>query len=91
MEVPIDTLGFTETVAHSGAGMQRLFEEKQVGLRFQIAEGVLPAVVQGDEDWLAQAVINLLSNALKFCASPNGIVSVHLQRQGHYYRGYEWP
>lgn len=80
-----EPLDFFKIVTQSVAGMKQLFEEKNVSLRVHIDGEATPAWIRGDEDRLIQVVINLLSNALKFCAVQNGIVAVHLQRHNDAY------
>ena len=58
------------------ATLGHLFKERQVELEVNLPEKV-PAV-QGDRDHLIQVVINLLSNAEKFCPPADGRVAVTL-------------
>jgi signal transduction histidine kinase len=53
-----------------------MFKEKNVQLETRLAERVSP--VDADLDRLIQVLLNLLSNALKFCAEGKGRVEVAL-------------
>ncbi|MEO0777916.1 MAG: sensor histidine kinase, partial [Bacteroidota bacterium] len=65
-------------VRQAFAGMEKLFEDHHIAATCRVT-AELPLIV-GDGDRLTQVVVNLLSNALKFCASPNGVVGVDLKR-----------
>ena len=56
-----------------------LFDERRIKLSFE-AQSVPP--VLGDAQWLKQALINLLDNALRYTPS-GGAVTVRLQTVGH--------
>ena len=60
------------------AELTLLFDERRITLSFE-AQSVPP--VQGDSQWLKQALINLLDNALRYTPS-GGAVTVHLQPEG---------
>jgi signal transduction histidine kinase len=53
-----------------------VFKEKKVRVETRLPEGVPP--VNADLDRLVQVLLNLLSNALKFCAQGQGCVEVAL-------------
>jgi signal transduction histidine kinase len=62
----------TETLAE----MSQMFKEKNVRVETRLPERVSP--VDADLDRLIQVLLNLLSNALKFCAEGRGRVDVAL-------------
>jgi len=66
-----------EVVEHAVAATSRLFAEKGATLHVDLQEEV-PRIL-ADRDRLVQVVINLLSNAAKFCADRDGRVSVSLR------------
>jgi Na+/proline symporter/nitrogen-specific signal transduction histidine kinase len=68
-----------EVVEDAIAATSRLFEEKNIRVELSMPEGV-PTVL-ADRDRLMQVMLNLLSNAAKFCDRPDGRVSVTLVRQ----------
>jgi Na+/proline symporter/nitrogen-specific signal transduction histidine kinase len=66
-----------EVVEHAVAATSRLFAERPATLEVDLPDEV-PRVL-ADRDRLVQVVINLLSNAAKFCADTGGRVSVSLR------------
>ena len=73
--IPLD---MSELISNAVLSFQLLYEEKGMGLRYAIAEGIC---VDGSEQHLYQVMDVLLDNALKY-SSPNGMVSVDLIRNG---------
>ncbi len=61
------------------AGMSRVFEERGIQVSLQVGQGEL--LVRADPDRLIQVVVNLLSNAAKFCAPGRGRVEVALAEE----------
>ncbi len=71
-----------EVVAQTLAGMSQVFKEKDVRIETRLPERVPP--VNADLDRLVQVLLNLLSNALKFCVEGRGRVEVALtEAAGH--------
>jgi hypothetical protein len=66
-----------EVVEHAVAATSRLFDEKGAMLEVDLPPDV-PRIL-ADRDRLVQVVINLLSNAAKFCADTAGRVAVSLR------------
>jgi hypothetical protein len=66
-----------EVVEHAVAATSRLFDEKAAVLEVELPDEV-PRIV-ADRDRLVQVVINLLSNAAKFCADTGGRVAISLR------------
>ena len=65
---------FSELVSDAALSFQLLYEEKGMGLRCAVAEGV---EIHGSEEHLYQVMDVLLDNALKY-ATPNSTVTVEL-------------
>jgi Na+/proline symporter/signal transduction histidine kinase len=72
-------------VAEALAGMESVFEERGITVRLQHPAQRLPAVL-ADRDRITQVLVNLLSNAAKFCRPQEGRVDVSLAAQGQYLR-----
>jgi signal transduction histidine kinase len=76
---PVD---LTRLVHDAAAGMAELFAER--GIQFlENLDHANPCTVQGDRDRLVQVVVNLLSNALKFCNPEAGTIVVSLTCTAH--------
>ena len=65
-----------EVINHSVTSLRGLFEEREITLDIRLPETV--PTIRGDRDQLIQLVINLLSNAQKFCPAGTGKVAVGL-------------
>ena len=71
-------LDMSELISNAVLSFQLLYEERGMGLRYSIADGIF---IDGSEQHLYQVMDVLLDNALKY-GSPNGMVSVDLIRNG---------
>ena len=71
-------LDLSQLVSDAVLSFQLLYEEKGMGLRCAVQEGIS---INGSEQHLYQVLDVLLDNALKY-ASPHGMVSVDLARSG---------
>lgn len=69
---------FSQVVSDAVLSVQLLYEEKNLGLRSTVPEGIL---LHGSEQHLYQVMDVLLDNALKYSA-PGGTVSVALGQSG---------
>lgn len=73
------TVDFSQLVSDAALSFQLLYEEKGLGLRCAVADGIC---MHGSEQHLYQVLDVLLDNALKY-STPNGMVSVDLTQNGH--------
>ena len=73
-----------EVVEDSVAAVSQLFRERDIELEVRVPQQVPPIVA--DRDRLMQVMLNLLSNAAKFCERPPGRVSVSLAQDGAFLR-----
>jgi signal transduction histidine kinase len=84
MEWHMEHIDMRQIIEQSVAAVSQLFNERKVAL-----ESELPserAIVNADRDRMMQVVINLLSNAAKFCQSGSGKVKVSLTPDRHRFR-----
>ncbi|MEK6244628.1 MAG: sensor histidine kinase [Pseudomonadota bacterium] len=78
---PVD---MKEIVEDTVAAMSELFREKRIELRTRVPEQV--PLVTADLDRIVQVMLNLLSNAEKFCDPHNGKVEIALSQSADYLR-----
>jgi Na+/proline symporter/signal transduction histidine kinase len=75
------SIDMKELIADTLAGMSQLFRENNIELVVELPERV-PAVT-ADSDRIVQVLLNLLSNAMKFCDRDHGWVRIRLaERDG---------
>jgi signal transduction histidine kinase len=71
-----------EVVEEAAASTAQLFKDRNVTLETRLPRDVPP--VTADRDRVMQVMLNLLSNAAKFCAQRNGRVVVSLTQHDEY-------
>ena len=70
-----------EVVSDTLAAMDQLFKEEGIEVRVQLPDTVTP--VKADLDRMIQVMLNLLSNAMKFCDREKGRIEIALtERKG---------
>ncbi len=80
----ITSLDLKEVVNDAVISTQQLTLDKNIALDLDLAEDV-PAV-SGDRDRLVQVMVNLISNAVKFCDPDRGMIVVRLRAVDHHLR-----
>jgi Na+/proline symporter/signal transduction histidine kinase len=70
-------LDFNEVIEDSVFSTGQLIEEKNINFILETAKN--PWIVSGDKDRLIQVMVNLISNAVKFCDPDNGRIKVGMQ------------
>ena len=78
LKMNFTTVDLSELVSDAALSFQLLYEEKGMGLRCAVSDGV---EIHGSEQHLYQVMDVLLDNALKYSA-PGGMVSVDLASSG---------
>src|SRR5262249_48574793 len=73
-----------EVIEDSITAVSQLFKDRSIALEINVPQDV-PAIV-ADRDRLMQVMLNLLSNAAKFCERSDGKVTVTLLRQAGFLR-----
>ncbi len=81
MKWQIADVDICQVVDGAVESLRHLFEEKQASIEVRHPDKAL--VVRGDQDQLTQLIINLLSNAQKFCPEGRGRVRVVIERNAH--------
>ncbi len=69
-----------EVVSDTVTGMSQLFEERGIEVEVRAPKSVPP--VSADVDRIIQVMLNLLSNAAKFCDPANGRIEIALSKDG---------
>jgi Na+/proline symporter/signal transduction histidine kinase len=70
-------LDFREVIEESLYSTGQLMEEKHIELTLDLSD--TPVWVSGDKDRLIQVMVNLISNAVKFCDPDKGRITVGMQ------------
>jgi signal transduction histidine kinase len=71
-----------EVIVDTVTGMSQVFEEQGIRVELSVPESIPP--VRADVDRLIQVMLNLLSNAAKFCAPGSGRVVISaMEAQGY--------
>ena len=73
-----------EVLEDSAGAVSQLFKEREINLTVELPHKV-PGIL-ADRDRLMQVMLNLLSNAAKFCERAPGMVTVSLAQQGEFLR-----
>lgn len=76
IEWEMTPLDIREVIEDAVVSTGQLIAEKQIRLIQELPAE--PAMVSGDKDRLIQVMVNLISNAVKFCASENGEILIEM-------------
>ncbi len=80
MQWHIRDLDIVPVVRDAAASLAPIFERDEVEMQIRVEDGLGP--VRADADRLIQVIINLVSNAEKFCPKPGGRVVIAVRRDG---------
>jgi signal transduction histidine kinase len=69
-----------EVVADTVTGMSQVFEERNIKVNTSVPDRLMP--VKADVDRMIQVMLNLLSNAAKFCEAGRGQIEIAVSEQG---------
>ncbi|MEJ2095590.1 MAG: sensor histidine kinase [Deltaproteobacteria bacterium] len=78
-ELEFSRINLKDIINDSVAASTQLLQDKQIQLKLQIPEQV--AEIRGDHDKLMQVMMNLISNAAKFCPAAGGEITIRLRRR----------
>lgn len=76
VQKPMEALKPDEIIRQVITGMETMFSEKEVKCQF-VSEAP-HVIIDGHKDRIIQAVMNLISNAYKFCSPENGRIEITL-------------
>jgi signal transduction histidine kinase len=79
IEWSIASLDLKEVIDDAVAGTQQLIHDKNITLDLDTEDHLPP--VFGDRDRLVQVLVNLISNAVKFCEPDRGNIRIRLRNQ----------
>lgn len=79
VEMQLASVDLAEVIRDAMASTKQIIAEGAVKVDLYL-DGDVPAV-RGDQDRLIQVMLNLISNAVKFCDSKAGAIAVHLYRK----------
>jgi signal transduction histidine kinase len=84
MDWKIERLDLRELMKDSVTAVSQLFNDREVELDHRLP--IEAALANVDRDRIIQVIINLLSNAGKFCESGKGKALIHLSKDGQHYK-----
>ncbi len=73
-------LDLKKVIDDSVVATQQLMDKKRIALVQNIMNG--PAIIVGDHDRLMQVMVNLISNAVKFCDESDGKITIDMEGAG---------
>ncbi|MFY9943061.1 MAG: HAMP domain-containing sensor histidine kinase, partial [Desulfobacterales bacterium] len=76
MQWQIGSVDLRKVIEDAVAASSQLVDNKQLRLQLDLPDAV-PAII-GDRDQLMQAMVNLISNAVKFCEEKTGVIIIAL-------------
>jgi Na+/proline symporter/signal transduction histidine kinase len=74
------TVDMKEVVSDTVAAMSQVFQERHIEVEVKVPDRV--TVISADVDRIIQVILNLLSNAAKFCEPGKGRIGIALSEQG---------
>lgn len=75
---PYEPVLLHELIQSVRTGMEQMFRERNIECKYFCSA---PATeITGQRDRLIQVIVNLMSNAYKFCAPEHGIITIHLDQ-----------
>jgi signal transduction histidine kinase len=79
-DAPFESVDLNAIVSNAIRGIEQMLREKSIDCT--LAHTNNPLIIQGNPDRLMQVVVNLLSNAMKFCNPDHGRIDVQLRYAG---------
>lgn len=75
-EWKITPVDITAVVSDAVSSTRQLVTDRDIDMQVRLPENAI--TIQGDRDQLMQAMVNLISNAVKFCDSDQGRIDIQL-------------
>lgn len=79
---PMEPVQLNAIIQSARTGMEQMFRERNIECKYYCTAP--NAEVSGHKDRLTQVVINLMSNAYKFCDQENGLITLRLDKYKNY-------
>jgi signal transduction histidine kinase len=83
-EWELTQIDFLQVINDAAVTSRQLISDKNITLTLDLPERVLP--VPGDHDHIMQVMLNLISNAVKFCDSQQGRIHIALKQETDHLR-----
>jgi len=80
MDWSIAPVDLKEVIQDAATATRQLIDEKGIAIELELGDDLIP--VAGDRDRLVQVMVNLISNAVKFCPPQHGRIAVRTARAG---------
>ncbi len=84
IEWQISKLDFKTIIEDAVVATHQLILEKNIQLKTQLPDNV--PMITGDQDRLMQVMVNLISNAVKFCPDAKGVISIGMKVEADHIR-----
>jgi len=78
----ITDVNLNEVIDQTLSGFEQTLIEKGIELKMNLINREV--IVEGNKDRLIQVIVNLVSNAIKFCSKEKGIIKVELSSVGNF-------
>jgi Na+/proline symporter/nitrogen-specific signal transduction histidine kinase len=76
MDWVITSIDIKEIIQDAIASTRQLVEDKNITIDYELNDN--PPPISGDRDRLVQVIVNLISNAVKFCDADSGKITIRL-------------
>ncbi|MCG6912247.1 MAG: sensor histidine kinase [Deltaproteobacteria bacterium] len=76
-----DMLNMGQIISDAITASNQLIQERNITLTTNLDAGGAECMTRGDRDGLMQVMVNLISNAVKFCDQQNGTLTIRLEKR----------
>ena len=78
----VTDVNLNEVIYQTLSGFEQILIENGIELQTELIKKEV--IVEGNKDRLIQVIVNLVSNAIKFCSKEKGIINVKLESDGNF-------